>query len=154
MPELFRYAQIEPALFETFNVSPEGMGAFRANIRYLRRYDVLGERPGSGNKIDYSHRMVLGMALALEIMNALGQPPRLAALNSRVIMGQYRGDEEVFWARIVRGERLTTLAMSEPALQALLEELLGKRPVRAFSLVNVAMLAEQVNAALDVVAET
>ena len=93
-----QYEHVEKALAEVMNVTPGGIGAFRARLRHLRN---IGSprlpKTGSGRAIDYSRQHALEMLLALELQR-LGQTARRAALLAGSMVrqtpyGQYQGKD-------------------------------------------------------------
>jgi hypothetical protein len=153
MARTFKYSQMLTALVTVHNVAPEKIGALEGTLRYLRRYKVPYDKPGRGKWIEYTDGMVLQISLAIEMMKVCSQPPNIAAPASRVIINQYDGSS-VFWAKIKRGERLVTMAMTPEALHELLQDLLINRPEDSFCLINVGRIAQKVQAALNEVAQT
>jgi len=144
-----RYGHIEAALAKVLDVKEEGMGAFRARVRYLRTIrvpSVVG--PGKGKIIAYEPRHALEILLALELQN-VGQSPAAAAALTGTILRQY--DEHD--ARDLLALVEPSTASRAPAVKlyfgtAMFTEHMKKIPP-IYSLINVSHFANQLKAALQ-----
>jgi hypothetical protein len=75
-----QYRQFEEALVQMFSIREEGLGAFRARLRHLRKFDVPNiPKRGSGNTFIYrmDDLFITFVALALQ---TLGSTPTISAL--------------------------------------------------------------------------
>jgi hypothetical protein len=75
----FTYGAVERALADVFEIDPDRMSAFRAQLRHIRNLGVPRglARPGSGRKIEYTLSQALEMAFTT-VLEQHGYTPRLA----------------------------------------------------------------------------
>jgi hypothetical protein len=94
-----RYEDVEDALVDIMQITPRKLGAFRAQLRYLRTLKVPRRLPktGKGFAVDYTPQHALDMLVALELQK-IGQTAQRAALVAGSIVrmtpyGQYQGED-------------------------------------------------------------
>lgn len=82
--EPLQYADAEAVLAEVFEIAPDGLPAFRARVRFLRKLGIRLPTPGTGRRIEYGWQHLFEMTIALKLYSVVR--PKTVAMRAQSII--------------------------------------------------------------------
>jgi hypothetical protein len=153
-----KYGQVEEAVIRQFEVDDRRLGAFKARIRHLRRFDCPSiAKSKSGGAADYSRLNAFELAIALALEN-VGLSPKQSAAHAFLMapeaLGALERSGKACYLVLLPDVDDPALSPGEAGGQSIIcegeKELMGViENMPAMGVVNVSMLVRDLDLALQ-----